>query len=157
MIINSATLFDVIHSFIPCFVFWQTFPSFYLSWPEPSGGLPCSAFVWLWNCELYALGSRNLMALLFCYCRTMNNPLYFLTSILGPALFATVARWSAGKNCPVETWQWTGYPVWNRFPTGSGTGSTNLGTGWTGIGLSLIHIWRCRRIERCRSRWSPYH
>ena len=21
----------------------------------------------------------------------------------------------------------------------------------------LIHIWRCRRIERCRSRWSPYH
>ena len=27
----------------------------------------------------------------------------------------------------------------------------------TGMGLSLIHIWRCRRIERCRSRWSPYH
>ena len=25
------------------------------------------------------------------------------------------------------------------------------------LGLSLIHIWRCRRIERCRSRWSPYH
>ena len=25
------------------------------------------------------------------------------------------------------------------------------------IQLSLIHIWRCRRIERCRSRWSPYH
>ena len=25
------------------------------------------------------------------------------------------------------------------------------------IVLSLIHIWRCRRIERCRSRWSPYH
>eukprot|EP00826_Nyctotherus_ovalis_P040787 TRINITY_DN4046_c0_g3_i4.p1 TRINITY_DN4046_c0_g3~~TRINITY_DN4046_c0_g3_i4.p1 ORF type:complete len:258 (-),score=60.26 TRINITY_DN4046_c0_g3_i4:26-724(-) len=25
------------------------------------------------------------------------------------------------------------------------------------IGLSLIHICRCRRIERCRSRWSPYH
>eukprot|EP00826_Nyctotherus_ovalis_P003821 TRINITY_DN10787_c0_g1_i2.p1 TRINITY_DN10787_c0_g1~~TRINITY_DN10787_c0_g1_i2.p1 ORF type:complete len:353 (+),score=46.92 TRINITY_DN10787_c0_g1_i2:311-1369(+) len=24
-------------------------------------------------------------------------------------------------------------------------------------GLSLIHICRCRRIERCRSRWSPYH
>ena len=23
--------------------------------------------------------------------------------------------------------------------------------------LSLIHIWRCRRIRRCRSRWSPYH
>ena len=27
----------------------------------------------------------------------------------------------------------------------------------THIYLSLIHIWRCRRIERCRSRWSPYH
>ena len=23
--------------------------------------------------------------------------------------------------------------------------------------LSLIHIWRCRRTPRCRSRWSPYH
>ena len=23
--------------------------------------------------------------------------------------------------------------------------------------LSLIHIWRCRRRLRCRSRWSPYH
>ena len=25
------------------------------------------------------------------------------------------------------------------------------------IMLSLIHILSCRRIERCRSRWSPYH
>ena len=24
-------------------------------------------------------------------------------------------------------------------------------------GLSLIHIRRCRRRLRCRSRWSPYH
>ena len=24
-------------------------------------------------------------------------------------------------------------------------------------GLSLIHIWRCRRSYACRSRWSPYH
>ena len=23
--------------------------------------------------------------------------------------------------------------------------------------LSLIHIRRCRRLNRCRSRWSPYH
>ena len=23
--------------------------------------------------------------------------------------------------------------------------------------LSLIHIWRCRRSHKCRSRWSPYH
>ena len=26
-----------------------------------------------------------------------------------------------------------------------------------GTGLSLIHIWRCRRYSLCRSRWSPYH
>ena len=25
------------------------------------------------------------------------------------------------------------------------------------LSLSLIHIWRCRRLNRCRSRWSPYH
>ena len=25
------------------------------------------------------------------------------------------------------------------------------------IFLSLIHIWRCRRLLTCRSRWSPYH
>ena len=25
------------------------------------------------------------------------------------------------------------------------------------VGLSLIHIWRCRRYSLCRSRWSPYH
>ena len=25
------------------------------------------------------------------------------------------------------------------------------------LGLSLIHIWRCRRYSLCRSRWSPYH
>ena len=31
------------------------------------------------------------------------------------------------------------------------------GTAMHPSNLSLIHIWRCRRIERCRSRWSPYH
>ena len=30
-------------------------------------------------------------------------------------------------------------------------------TSYKGAMLSLIHICRCRRIERCRSRWSPYH
>ena len=28
---------------------------------------------------------------------------------------------------------------------------------WVGCILSLIHIWRCRRLLTCRSRWSPYH
>ena len=27
----------------------------------------------------------------------------------------------------------------------------------TALYLSLIHIWRCRRLLTCRSRWSPYH
>ena len=27
----------------------------------------------------------------------------------------------------------------------------------SGLYLSLIHIWRCRRSTLCRSRWSPYH
>ena len=29
--------------------------------------------------------------------------------------------------------------------------------GRTLFDLSLIHIWRCRRVWGCRSRWSPYH
>ena len=33
----------------------------------------------------------------------------------------------------------------------------NLWGDYAAPGLSLIHICRCRRIERCRSRWSPYH
>ena len=31
------------------------------------------------------------------------------------------------------------------------------GTVWLNLGLSLIHICRCRRLLTCRSRWSPYH
>ena len=33
------------------------------------------------------------------------------------------------------------------------TGYNSVADQW----LSLIHICRCRRIESCRSRWSPYH
>ena len=36
--------------------------------------------------------------------------------------------------------------------TGSGRGHVT-----SSYGLSLIHIWRCRRSYACRSRWSPYH
>eukprot|EP00826_Nyctotherus_ovalis_P008002 TRINITY_DN12068_c0_g1_i6.p1 TRINITY_DN12068_c0_g1~~TRINITY_DN12068_c0_g1_i6.p1 ORF type:complete len:499 (+),score=155.07 TRINITY_DN12068_c0_g1_i6:519-2015(+) len=35
--------------------------------------------------------------------------------------------------------------------------SENLRAAVAALELSLIHICRCRRIERCRSRWSPYH
>eukprot|EP00826_Nyctotherus_ovalis_P002427 TRINITY_DN10486_c0_g2_i7.p1 TRINITY_DN10486_c0_g2~~TRINITY_DN10486_c0_g2_i7.p1 ORF type:complete len:751 (-),score=276.66 TRINITY_DN10486_c0_g2_i7:17-2269(-) len=36
-------------------------------------------------------------------------------------------------------------------------GNVKLTNPRSGVHLSLIHICRCRRIERCRSRWSPYH
>ena len=43
----------------------------------------------------------------------------------------------------------------NDIPTSIAIdGWWNIYVAWS---LSLIHIWRCRRIERCRSRWSPYH
>ena len=54
----------------------------------------------------------------------------------------------------------------NSFPYGSFHVKSTQKRNWpppifmkvgVDIGLSLIHIWRCRRIERCRSRWSPYH
>ena len=35
--------------------------------------------------------------------------------------------------------------------------TTNPTNPWVLADLALIHICRCRRIERCRSRWSPYH
>ena len=42
-----------------------------------------------------------------------------------------------------------------------GTQSTLTRTEVSGGGkkpwLSLIHIGRCRRLERCRARWWPYH
>ena len=33
----------------------------------------------------------------------------------------------------------------------------HYGQFWAVLGLSLIHIRRCRRIAMCRNRWSPYH
>ena len=35
--------------------------------------------------------------------------------------------------------------------------SHRMGSHWEIQLLSLIHIWRCRRVTVCRSRWSPYH
>ena len=33
----------------------------------------------------------------------------------------------------------------------------NVDVATLSVDLSLIHIGRCRRLNRCRSRWSPYH
>ena len=38
-----------------------------------------------------------------------------------------------------------------------GDGDDGDGGGVGDDDLSLIHIWRCRRLLTCRSRWSPYH
>ena len=45
---------------------------------------------------------------------------------------------------------YAGPTIWNLLPISLTDSSPS-------VFLSLIHIWRCRRIERCRSRWSPYH
>ena len=47
--------------------------------------------------------------------------------------------------------------VSNNTTRGSNSHRLNEKLHNDGCRLSLIHIWRCRRIERCRSRWSPYH
>ena len=61
--------------------------------------------------------------------------------------------------------------LWFRFITCSGSFRLSMYTGGIFLasptlvatlfsrmlGLSLIHIWRCRRSTLCRSRWSPYH
>ena len=43
--------------------------------------------------------------------------------------------------------KWWKKPIWKL----------SRNTTYCSWSLSLIHIWRCRRIRRCRSRWSPYH
>ena len=59
-------------------------------------------------------------------------------------------------------WKWQHFPLatyekvvytWYLFSWLSTTKMTKCKQ-WK---LSLIHIWRCRRLLTCRSRWSPYH
>ena len=45
------------------------------------------------------------------------------------------------------TMLWSGWTAWFRERIHTHTHKH----------LSLIHIWRCRRVTVCRSRWSPYH
>ena len=52
------------------------------------------------------------------------------------------------------TWAKLASLHWGKWGLWAGVVSAGREIGWS---LSLIHIWRCRRIERCRSRWSPYH
>ena len=70
------------------------------------------------------------------------------------------ARWTHGHNRPPigsrpRRVKWS--RVWWRHVTPKGQGRDPIICETSYLDLSLIHIWRCRRIERCRSRWSPYH
>ena len=83
---------------------------------------------------------------------------------------------SPGKNPPRPAAAWAERIFTDKLSAGedfsakrSYNGKTLYGAGdilirgdisipWSSLpGLSLIHIWRCRRSYACRSRWSPYH
>ena len=51
-------------------------------------------------------------------------------------------------------WWWTKEGPWRQRSRSTWRPKVD---GSTGVRLSLIHIWRCRRLLTCRSRWSPYH
>ena len=60
-------------------------------------------------------------------------------------------------------WRHFGFPTTNRYRV-LGPRQAPKPFHWLGAVpfryiyyLSLIHIWRCRRLLTCRSRWSPYH
>ena len=57
-----------------------------------------------------------------------------------------------------QTWQFKRMTVHNtRTIQACAGGPTCITKVSVVTDLSLIHIWRCRRTLRCRSRWSPYH
>ena len=61
-------------------------------------------------------------------------------------------RTIGGRLCHFDMWEPHGFGI--KKPLKHADALREHGPG---IKLSLIHICRCRRIERCRSRWSPYH
>ena len=75
---------------------------------------------------------------------------------------------AGGASWPLPFWirdpcpaGWGQEAVMKAAKSGSWTGDrlylSSVRKGWSFSNLSLIHIWRCRRRLRCRSRWSPYH
>ena len=70
----------------------------------------------------------------------------------------SIKNWQSGMGWSVIIQSNFGFSIFKGFRS---TGDQNFRFPIDFAGhrynLSLIHIWRCRRIERCRSRWSPYH
>ena len=67
-------------------------------------------------------------------------------------------RWTLEKGCTVLLQHFRsqltqGWPLVKGWQPSSSFAEL----GQCVISLSLIHIWRCRRVSQCRSRWSPYH
>ena len=69
-----------------------------------------------------------------------------------PLLCILASQWSEFNYFSIKQIH---YMWWRFLYSGSVVGRINKVA--VSLHLSLIHIWRCRRIERCRSRWSPYH
>ena len=76
-------------------------------------------------------------------CFRALSTFYHRTLILGKNIFGSV--------------YWPDCPIWNVLGWVPCVQVTPHLKCMRLVTLSLIHIWRCRRIERCRSRWSPYH
>ena len=79
-------------------------------------------------------------------------------------IFIQSTLWQHSSNkAPPKTWltalQWTAAAICCRCCSSSAVSSAADAklVCWPNQRLSLIHIWRCRRLLTCRSRWSPYH
>ena len=89
-----------------------------------------------------------------CHANTCKTVVRSLQSL---GLFST--KWGKEHDYSFHTVEITIYNVTLRCSDRRERSTTTKGTasGGAAQGLSLIHIWRCRRSTLCRSRWSPYH
>ena len=82
-----------------------------------------------------------------------TNPLCDRDSLVGLNVWMQHCNWLTPE---ISILMWTPWFLPNQRQELVGDGKKSEVLNYS-VYLSLIHIWRCRRIERCRSRWSPYH
>ena len=95
----------------------------------------------------------------FFFLQTIHlSPCHFAGSYAG--VWQSLHRWHTGwgRTLPVGCWRQLHqfHPPPSLLPW-TCCGHSSHSAVCTVHLLSLIHIWRCRRLLRCRSRWSPYH